>query len=260
MAEQLQQAEYSDKRVKEVLEKLKAGRTRQDISEDYNYSTWKSLDIYMRRKGFRWNGSKNMYDPEVTRLDSIKEDLLSTIPLKAERIMDKFDDGLDPRTIANEMGFNDHRELSDYMKDNSLKWDSEIGNYIEVLGFNEDEKNDNSIDENIIEEESDSKRDIAIDSNIDISKYIPMLQLLYDSKDRLSELLLEKNTSIIPSYAVPGVSKNKSIYMSDLLGRLLEDFSDTKNLRQKEIVETALIEYFNRYGYQEEVKLLLNKK
>ena len=46
--------------------------------------------------------------------------------------------------------------------------------------------------------------------------------------------------------------------MSDLLGRLLEDFSETKNLRQKEIVETALIEYFQKYGYKEEVKLLLN--
>ena len=89
---------------------------------------------------------------------------------------------------------------------------------------------------------------------------IPVLELLYDNKDKLSELLLEKNVSIIPSYAVPGTAKNKSIYMSDLLGRLLEDFSGTKNLRQKEIVETALIEYFKKYGYKEEVKLLLNKR
>lgn len=41
-----------DKRVKEILEKLESGRSRESISEDYNYSTWKSLDVYMRRLDF----------------------------------------------------------------------------------------------------------------------------------------------------------------------------------------------------------------
>lgn len=248
-----------DKRVKEILEKLEAGRSRESISEDYNYSTWKSMDVYMRRKGFRYNSEEDMYIPEVTRLDSIKDELLSTIPLKAERIMDKFDEGLDSRTIASEMNFNDHRELSEYMKKNNLQWDSELGNYIEILAFSDDDEEE-VIEENLIQEKDDSLVDVSVKGNIDISKYIPMLELLYDNKDKLSEIFIERNTSIIPSYAVPGVSKNKSIYMSDLLGRLLEDFADTKNLRQKEIVETALIEYFKKYGYDDEVKLLLAKK
>lgn len=248
-----------DKRVKEILEKLEAGRSRESISEDYNYSTWKSMDVYMRRKGFRYNSEEDMYIPEVTRLDSIKDELLSTIPLKAERIMDKFDEGLDSRTIASEMNFNDHRELSEYMKKNNLQWDSELGNYIEILAFSDDDEEE-VIEENLIQEKDDSLVDVSVKGNIDISKYIPMLELLYENKDKLSEVFIERNTSIIPSYAVPGVSKNKSIYMSDLLGRLLEDFADTKNLRQKEIVETALIEYFKKYGYDDEVKLLLAKK
>lgn len=249
-----------DKRVKEILEKLEAGRSRESISEDYNYSTWKSMDVYMRRKGFRYNSEEDMYIPEVTRLDSIKDELLSTIPLKAERIMDKFDEGLDSRTIASEMNFNDHRELSEYMKKNNLQWDSELGNYIEILAFSDDDDEEEVIEENLIQEKDDSLVDVSVKGNIDISKYIPMLELLYENKDKLSETFIERNTSTIPSYAVPGVSKNKSIYMSDLLGRLLEDFADTKNLRQKEIVETALIEYFKKYGYDDEVKLLLAKK
>lgn len=259
MTEQVQ-AIYN-KRVKEILEKLEAGRTREDISDDYKYSTWKSLDIYMRRKGFRWNGSKNIYEPEITRLDSIKDDLLSTIPLKAERIIDKFDEGLDPRTIANDMGFNDHRELAEYMKDNSLKWDSELNNYIEVLGFNTGEYNiEETKKEDSVEEKPSKNNSTGIENSIDINKFIPILELLFDNKDKLSELLIEKNVSNTPSYAVPGVSKNKSIYMSDLLGRLLEDFSKTKNISQKEIVQTSLVEYFQKYGYHEEVKLLLNKR
>ncbi len=254
------EAEYT-KKVKEILEKLDAGRDRNSISEDYNYSTWKSLDIYMRRKGFRWNGSENIYEPEVSRLDSIKEELLSTIPLKAERIMDKFDEGLDPRTIADDMGFNSHREIASYMKENSMKWDSELGNYIQVFNLvDKDNRIEEDKDDIIIEDEDIITADVSMYESKDMNKYIPILELLYKSKDKLSSMLLENNTSIIPSYAVPGVAKNKSIYMSDLLGRLLEDFSQTKNVKQKEIVQTALIEYFKKYGYNQEVKLLLEKK
>ena len=41
-----------DKRELEIIDKLKQGRTREDIAKDYDYSTWKSLDIFMRRRGY----------------------------------------------------------------------------------------------------------------------------------------------------------------------------------------------------------------
>lgn len=48
--------------------------------------------------------------------------------------------------------------------------------------------------------------------------------------------------------------------MSDLLARLMTEFSDTKNLSQRDVVETAVIEYLKRYGYKLEVEKLLAKK
>jgi len=48
--------------------------------------------------------------------------------------------------------------------------------------------------------------------------------------------------------------------MSDLLSRILKEFSESQNLKQQEVVEGALIEYFKRYGYQREVDKLLQKR
>ncbi len=64
----------------------------------------------------------------------------------------------------------------------------------------------------------------------------------------------------IPKYAVPRVPKTKSIYMSNLLARLVTEYSESKNLSQREIVEAALVEYLKRYGYQLEIEKLLAKK
>ena len=92
-------------------------------------------------------------------------------------------------------------------------------------------------------------------------KYIGTLKLLYEKEDKLREILEGKKIiGEIPKYSVPGTSKTKSIYMSDLLSRLIIGFSETKNISQKEIVESAVVEYLMNYGYKEEVELLLNRK
>ncbi len=66
-----------------------------------------------------------------------------------------------------------------------------------------------------------------------------------------------QNGGQVPKYAVPGESTTKSIYMAKRLSHLVENFSNRKNMSQREIVEAALIEYLMRYVYSVEVKVLL---
>ena len=49
------EVEYNEK-VNIVLEGLDNGETRESLTEEFGYSHWKSLDTYMRRKGFRYDG------------------------------------------------------------------------------------------------------------------------------------------------------------------------------------------------------------
>ena len=58
-------------------------------------------------------------------------------------------------------------------------------------------------------------------------------------------------------YAVPGLVRTKAIYMSDMIARLTAEFSKEKNVTQREIVEAALVEYLQKYGFKNEIETLL---
>lgn len=263
------------KRTKEILEKLALGRTRNDISEDYNYSTYKSLDIYMRRKNYRWDSSHETYIPALNRMDNILEEVSSNIPVKAEKIIRQFDeygDDSDPKKIAETMGFDDHNELAKYMQDNGLIWDLAKGNYIEDYRSTNAKSNDDIVDdtdggtdtENIEKFDSisikNSLDDIEEGTVEELLSYLPLLKVLAEHKDKLLDLLLVSSEGQIPVYGVPGNPATKSVYMSTLLSRLLSDFGETKNISQKNIVEASIIEYLIKYGYKLEVEKLLAKR
>ena len=58
------EVEYNEK-VNIVLEGLDNGETREFLTEEFGYSHWKSLDIYMRRRGFRYDGEN--YVPKYNK-------------------------------------------------------------------------------------------------------------------------------------------------------------------------------------------------
>ncbi|UYO62401.1 hypothetical protein LNN31_16675 [Acetobacterium wieringae] len=84
--------------------------------------------------------------------------------------------------------------------------------------------------------------------------------MLLQNKERLITLLMPQSDGTVPKYAVPRTTKTQSLYMSELLVRLMKEFCDSRNLKQRDVVDAALIEYFKRYGYQREVDKLLQKR
>lgn len=171
----------------------------------------------------------------------------------------------EPRAIATEFGFSDHRELGEYMESKQLFWDSNKNNYGVMFG-------DASVDSVAETVDLENKTfqpmgkpqsktgKLNDDSLVDLEAYLPLLEMLLQNKDRLITLLMPQSDGMIPRYAVPGKSNNKSIYMSDMLIRLLKEYCESKNLKQRDVVDVALIEFFRRYGYQREVDKLLQKK
>ena len=248
------------KRAKEILAKLDDGKTRDEIAEDYDYSSWKSLDIYMRRKGFRYDGET--YVPDEPEVESIVPEKAGS---KETLIISLFDDGKDPRTIAKRTGFDDHRELANFMEKRGYSWSSQKENYLREEGPAQKEQNVTSISE---KKEAKMPANAALAAKPPkpgvpaiLEEYLPLLRKLKAKEEEL-DLLLAKNggDGKVPKYAVPGESSTKSIYMSSRLIGLLEEFSDMKNVSQREIVEGALVEYFESYGYKEETHSLLNRK
>ncbi|WOV84727.1 hypothetical protein PGH26_02030 [Sporosarcina jeotgali] len=64
----------------------------------------------------------------------------------------------------------------------------------------------------------------------------------------------------IPRYLIPGIPQGKNIHMSHLLNSLIVEFSREKNIKQREIFETAIIDFLQKYGYVHEIKALFKSK
>ncbi|KAF5090574.1 hypothetical protein DSECCO2_16400 [anaerobic digester metagenome] len=257
-----------DRRVNATLAGLMEGKSRESLAEGFNLTNWRSLDTYMRRKGFTWDSINQTYVPATTRVDTILEELNSNTPIKAEMIIKRFEemgDDSDPRAIATEFGFRDHHELGEYMESKHLFWNSETNNYDVMFGDATDDSLaemgdlDNKTLPPVRKNQSKAAM-ISDDEMAELEAYRPILDLLIQNKDRLITLLMPQSDGTVPRYAVPGKCSTQSVYMSELMGRLMREYAESKNLKQRDVVEVALIEYFKRYGYQREVDKLLQMK
>ena len=48
--------------------------------------------------------------------------------------------------------------------------------------------------------------------------------------------------------------------MSDTVAKLAAEFSREKNITQREVMEAALVEYLQKYGFKQEVEALLKNQ
>ncbi len=114
-----------------VLEELDKGTTRDELVEMLDYSGWKSIDTYMRRKGFRFDSEGGNFVPDVSKSKTEVDVNLSDSESKVDKIKALFaENDLGSAEIADEFGFEDHLELAEYMASEGYRWDSEAGNYI----------------------------------------------------------------------------------------------------------------------------------
>lgn len=241
-----------DRRVREVLKLLKDGYSRKEVSKEYDYSSYRSLDQYMRRRGFHWSSDNDIYEPvesddsEENSEEEMKQKSSKSITDgKILRILAKFDTEYpDPKKIAQEMNFDDYDALTKYMTSKNYRWDSEKKNYV---------KCDRATQSN-----ADVGVDVDVDVDMDENDIDEFLEYLYDNRTILKRVIATNlRGDDLPNYLISGDVNTKTIYMSTDLSRLMKSYSDEKNISQRQIVESALIEFFKNYGYNKEIEYLL---
>jgi len=260
-----------DEKVKNVIRLLTEGITKEEIAKQLGYSTYRSLDVYLNRKNFQWDSHSKNYIPKSNRLEGISlEDSIAATSKVAQVIALFNKEEADAKIIAKRLGFSDHRELASYMSGKGYQWDTENKNYAKIVGliaeaevpgerYNEDSKSKDKNNEAIIEIEAKSRGNNT--EPIDLQQFLPLLIMLQRNKDRIVDLIMPQNDSgTIPRYALPGVFVTKSVHMVSPLDTMVRDFSREKNVSQRDIVATALLEFFKKYGYEREVEQLLGEK
>ncbi|WP_198430812.1 hypothetical protein, partial [Rhodococcus rhodochrous] len=72
---QADQKPIYDERANAILRGLVEGKTRDELAKELGYKNYKTLDIYMRRKNFKWDRDKQNYVPAYSRVDKQDMDL-----------------------------------------------------------------------------------------------------------------------------------------------------------------------------------------
>lgn len=240
-------------KVNKIIELLKF-MNRDEAAAKLNYKNYKSLDMYMRRKNFTFDPEEQQYVPMQTRVEKMKKDPKSYAPTKVVSIITAFEEeGVDPKVVAKQAGFNDHKDMAEYMKAKGYEWNVYKNNYVKTVGKVEETVTEEPL--KILNKATEQKVPERME------EYIPFIRFLYEKRDDLYQILSGvKEDGTIPRYTVPGLVRTKAIYMSDMVARLTAEFSQEKNVTQREIVEAALIEFLQKYGYKNEIDALLKNK
>ncbi|MSR91190.1 hypothetical protein [Inconstantimicrobium porci] len=243
-----------------VLSKLMEGNTRDDIAKMLGHKNYRSIDMYMRRKGYIWNSEKQLYVIKVS--SDFQEDIHDINNDKIQRILTYFNMGMDPMEIAKRIGFKDHKAMAVYMKGKDYVWSSEKNNYVLDRGVKDSHtlRSNNEASESSIynnEEKNENTNFSSIPE--EIAELLPMLKMINKNKDKLVQMLSIGTNGTIPRYVIGGIGITKSLCMSHLLSELVKEFSREKNISQREIFEVAIVEFLMKYGYANEVNMLLKK-
>lgn len=205
---------------------------------------------------------------------------------RAEYILHCLASGKKREQLAKEFGHKDYRSLDMYMRRSGYVWDSEMENYmikestIQFDAFKTDKVQSGKVMQviELFKQGLDAKKvaeQMFFSSHYSLADYMKQKGYGWNQEKKnyvwemgkvededAIESKITSTASIVeqvPRYLIPGIVKNKNISMSHLLDQLMVEFSKVKNIKQREIVEVALVEFFQKYGYTHEVKALLQR-
>jgi hypothetical protein len=170
------------------------------------------------------------------------------IPDVVARVLTLFEaPGADAKTVAKQAGFSTHREMATYMATHDYRWNTEAKTYV-------------CSSPPASSTVTASTAAAPLPTETAWQTYGAMLTWLSTRQDALQSLLsLSGDPQYLPRYLVPGVLVTKSIHMSHLLDQLARDYAREKHVSQREVFEVALIEFFQKHGYHDEIKRLFAK-
>ncbi len=123
--------------------------------------------------------------------------------------------------------------LANYLKEKGYLWNHHTKRYGEQVG----EISNNTGEEQTAAPENCSQQD-------------EMLQLLIKNRDKLAEIINGNGSESLPRYSLSGVRIAKTIHISNRLNELVKQFSEEKNINQREFMELAIIETMRKLWLQ----------
>jgi hypothetical protein len=239
-------AVYDDPKISQTLSMLEQGISKDEIYKQFGNKNWKTVEMYFRRRGFRWDGET--FVPVEEKSTSAVEEARYIHTKAAQIVRQLMQNKADIRQIALRNGFRSVEEMGEYMKSQGYVWSHDANNY--------------EYDEKSVQKPASPSQKATIAPTVKgkvegLDSYQFLLDYLLDKKERLYELLGTEHNGTIPRYKFKGQKANKTLGLPTSLQALLNDFSKEYNMTQRDIIEVALAEFFQKYGYEEQLNSVI---
>ncbi len=229
-----------------INQQLLLGTSREELAETFNHKNYRTLDVFMRRKGYTWDRDQQVYVIKGIKPKGEMEKTPTT--KKLQQALKLFDEGKDPREVARQLGFKSHLALANYLKEKGYLWNHHTQRYEEQVGEIKEAA------------EPEKKADTLSgngNGNGNGNGERELLQVLLQNKDQLAKLLQLEDHKNLPRYSLAGLRVSKTLQLSNKLNELIKEFTELKNINHREFFEIAAIETMIKYGYEAEVKGVL---
>lgn len=273
-----------DKRSDEIYALVNNGMSRDAVAKKFNYSNIRSMDQLMRRRGYKIINNKY-----------VKEDnhpSICTVSAKTERLMYKLNEAAKEKkelteTQLRNWGFENRQQLNDYLKEEGVKFDPINKIYYAVpkirnngtpassqyssSPYYNSSGTFQSADARLTSSQSSEFQPSASQSHIsktpelssepkNISDFFPFIQFLYDNKYIFDNIIREKSEGTPQTFNIPGKCVQKTFNLNCHLATLINNFADEHCLRHKQVIESAVVEYLEKYGYIKQVEGILHRE
>lgn len=247
--------------IKDIQRRLSRGETRETIAEAMGYKNYRSLHTYMTRKGYTWDPHQGKYISGMQKQEKTPPYTSpSLFDEKAERIIALLEQGMDAKQVAKLLNFPRYLEMAAYMSEKGYRWDPIQQNYIPEQPRNLRKEKNIHTDEATCPEPTQTKPEqTALAWLKSIDNCLSTIQWLIANRGKLEQLInIRDKQSEVKTYQIPGKKVSTTVQAPQSLRNLVEKFSQENDIRDIDLLQTAVVEYLKVHGYEKEVTTLLN--
>ena len=238
-----------ERRAKEIFKKIDNGMTREQAAKKYGYENVRSMDQLMRRRGYKVCNGKYVKEEK-------KRELCVVSP-RSEKLMNALNaiaqsgDSIDEKQLER-WGFHTRQQLNDFMREEGIKYDP-INQIYHIVAKEQEVSQENR------QTIHTTEIPMFTETPEKIEDYLPFLAFLYDNKAIFDDMIKDKAENKPPVPNIPGKCHQKTFHINSNLACLINQFADAHGIKYKNVVEAAVIQYLEKYGYEDKVAQILHR-
>ena len=228
---------------------IEKGMTREQVAKKYGYENVRSMDQLMRRRGYK------VCDGKYVKEEKKRE--LCVVSPRSEKLMNALNAITQSGGSINEKqlerwGFDTRQQLNDFMKEEGIKYDP-INQLYHIVTKEQEVSKEN------YQTIQETKIPVLPETPEKVEDYLPFLEFLYDNKAIFDDMVKDKAENKPPVLNIPGKCHQKTFHINSNLACLINQFADAHGIKYKNVVEAAVIQYLEKYGYEDKVAQILHR-